>query len=383
MKRLNFILRVTEKCNMDCLYCYIRRESRYKNTNVMGQEIIDKLYSLIKEIKPNLVEIVWHGGEPLLWGKENYKRALENQLSIMESYPNIKIRNGIQTNGSIIDNEWIELFKKHDVSIGVSIDYPPEIHNKLRPFWNGKGSFDKVFSNLHLFLEAGFKSLSVISVLSKLNLNFIEETYRFFKNIGVDFKFNPCSPVEDTDKNQMAVLAVSPEEYGKAWVELANVYLKDNNPIIKVVDINDILTSFFTGYNSNCLFVSQCNEFFGISPFGDIYLCDLFHNKNFYIGNLLDIKPFNLVQNDVTIQLKLRSQHIEKCKNCKWFSVCNGGCFTTSYTFSNDLFREDYYCKSRKMLFECIYQTILPNVKKKGGDYDGQQQSTTISYLRP
>lgn len=359
MKSINFIIRLTEKCNMNCAYCYVNLQKR-KQGKCISLSTIKHLYESIQNISPQYVEFVWHGGEPLLYNKKSFVKIMEMQR---EYKINNIVGNGVQTNATLIDKDWIQIFKEYRISVGVSIDYPPEHHDKIRIFWSEKPTFTKVLNNILTLKENGI-SITALSVITKDNYKFIEEIYWFFKKLNIDFKTIPCAPCEDTNSHIISKLFISPNEYGKTMVNLAKIYISDPNPTIHIIDIDDIIKSFFSGYNKNCMFVGQCSEFFGITPEGNIYVCDLFNKKDFLIGNLYEIKSNNdtnntFLKHPIIQKIKLRIQKIDKCHKCKYFSICNGGCMSNSYFIYGSIYKEDFYCQARKILFAYLENVII------------------------
>ena len=138
VKAINFIIRLTERCNMNCKYCYVNPEKR-KSGERMDLSIINKIYEAVGKLSPRYVEFIWHGGEPLLYDKEDFIKIIEMQKELVDK--GINVGNGIQTNGTLIDDDWIKIFKEYSISVGISIDYPQSQHDQLRTYWNGAPTF--------------------------------------------------------------------------------------------------------------------------------------------------------------------------------------------------------------------------------------------------
>ena len=207
--------------------------------------------------------------------------------------------------------------------------------------------------------------VNALTVITKLNSKHADDIYFFFKNLDVDFKTSPCNFAEDANLHDISMLSLSPVEYGDFLINLAKIYLNDENPTIRIIDLDDIIKSFFLGYNSNCMFSGQCHEFFGVTPEGDVYVCDLFGQEEFHLGNLNEVETIDkflaekiFIKNNILRKIKLRSNSLHKCKKCKYFPICKGGCLSNSYFLNRNIYTEDYYCKSRLKLFSYIEKVL-------------------------
>lgn len=356
MKSVNFIVRLTEQCNLDCTYCYVSRESRRSSRSQCEIDDIKRLYTLVADSGVRRVELVWHGGEPLVFGKTKFREILGAQSDVFVA-KDVVVHNALQTNGVLIDTEWCALFKEFGISVGISIDAPPDIHKELRPHWSGRSSYDRAIRGVSLLKESGVP-VSAISVLNRRNVMRIREVFDFFQDLAIPFKLNPCASAEAVDQQRIETLAVSPLEYGRALVELFDLYVSEEELTTSVLDLKDMAASLFSGCNANCLFAGKCEDFFGMAVDGRVYFCDLFHVPAYEVGHVRSgtLSSFRASQ---AMQSVLRRQsQLRGCHNCQWWSVCRGGCASSSYAAFGDIDREDYYCESRKAVFSHMKRAL-------------------------
>lgn len=360
IRALNFIVRLTEQCNLDCAYCYISRESRRSSRTLCGIDKVERLYQLVSEGNVRRVEFVWHGGEPLVFGKGNFSDILSKQDAYFKSN-GIVVHNAIQTNGTLIDDDWVKIFKDFAVSVGISIDAPSDLHDELRVHWNRRGSLDSTLRAVSLLKEARLL-VSTISVLNKINVSRIREIFDFFQQLEIPFKLNPCSDAENADKNALERFSLSPREYGAALVELFRYYRDTKDLRTSVTDLRDMAASLFTGCNSNCLYAGKCEDFFGMSVNGDLFFCDLFHVEEFRLGNVTSTSLAQMRENQVMKRVARRKDELRGCKSCEWWSVCRGGCATSAFAAYADINREDYFCESRKLIFSYMKANLIAEI---------------------
>lgn len=189
MKNPVIILRMTNNCNLNCKYCYDKRnhfDSKMENYKIKSNlnQIVDNIVKIFQDDK-SLSKIIFHGGEPLLVEPQVYERLI---LKILEFRPNTKF--SIQTNGTLLNNKFIDIFEKYNVNIGISIDGFDENTNKYRIFKNGKNSFEKVKEKIDLLNERNIKFGTIIS-LSKEITGHEEELYDFIDRNNLSCSIRP------------------------------------------------------------------------------------------------------------------------------------------------------------------------------------------------
>lgn len=359
---LGLIIKSTRKCNLRCSYCHDwRAKSEFMPFRVLAT-LIAKALCLPEHRR---IDFIWHGGEPLLLGKEYYKKALGLQQEFTQ--PKQNIRNSLQTNGTLLNDEWCEFFKENGFSIGLSIDGPEVIHNVNRPYASGKGSFQEVRRAIGL-LE---KHTIPFGVLMVLNHNAMkhgpEELFQFFIDLGVQtFAFLPVRPDNIAQGNgHSGGDYINPEEYSAFMSEVFDIWYKRDDPSVRVRELTSLLGAIIGGSSSVCTLAGNClGQYFHVEPNGDLYHCDKFlGDKNYQVGNIL-LQGFR----DIRGSEKFRSlvieeeQRISKLRSCPWFQFCNGGCPHDRYIASKYLPAYDGTCCGQDKLIEHIYQNVSADI---------------------
>lgn len=357
MKLIN-VIKPTHVCNLSCSYCYNDDERRpFMDTETL-EKVIEQTFSLSRFIGGyKSVEFIWHGGEPLLAPLSYYENiaVLQEKYAAQTLYSNI-----IQTNGTLIKKEHLNLFKKHGFQVSLSIDGIKESHDANRVFRNGKGSFSRILETINKLRTNGFK-IGCVLVLNTKNIKKIKESYAFFREHKVGLNIIPLMKGGSAN-NVFNELALTQEEYVEAWTSLYDDWLSASNE--DYVDVSCFLhttRSVISGSCSSCIGMSQCGiANLSTDPLGNIYPCaSLTGNKNVCYGNINEKSLIDLFYSDTAVKWRQRSSSVN-CSKCKWFHLCHGGCPSRSYHYYNGEYNiPDHYCQSIKMIYDHVESQIL------------------------
>ena len=371
MKHITPIINVTNDCNLGCKYCYTgsafydlsKRDSineKFTNYFPLLCNLLDQLMVYNNFDKTMLI---FHGGEPLLITIENWEKTISYIKE--KNYPFIF---SVQTNGTMINEEYLNLFKKYKFDVGVSMDGTQELNDITRPLKNGKSSFPLVFKNL-LRLKEYEINFGVLVTLNKSNINHIEDIYSFFKSHGIHFSIRPIfqSKFSDNDKYQL-----HPDEYGSANCRLFDLWFDDEEVNISMIEeFPSMIAQFVNPIEGlvSCNFTKKCSEnFISFDINGDITPCNRFQGeKDFVYGNLQLNTLEELMNNNISKPLRNRWESLAKteCNDCEIKEYCFGGCPANSLAIKNNYFEKDYYCSSFKTIFHHINDRINKVIEKE------------------
>ncbi len=344
-------------CNLDCEYCfYLDKEKLYPETRSfrMDDEVLEnyvKQYIEAQEV--NEVTFAWQGGEPTLMGVDFFRQAIRYQQKYRR--PGMQIQNSFQTNATLLDDEWGEFFKRNKFLIGVSIDGPPEIHDKYRYDKRGRPSSEQVIRGLRV-LQKHKVDYNILCVVNKHNAEYPKEVYNYFKELGAEFmQFIPA--VEHFGGKNVSPRSVTARQYGKFLCAIFDEWVV--NDIGRIfVQIFDVALEAWLGYNpSLCVFNETCGDALAIEHNGDLYSCDHFVTPDYHLGNIAENTVAEMV--DSTFQRKFGTDKQdtlpEYCRSCEVKFVCNGGCpknrFIKTPTGEDGL---NYLCAGYKQFFNHI-----------------------------
>ena len=355
--KLEFIIKTTFGCNLRCAYCYEGHSQQVENmSDDTLRGIINKIghYAMDNEIN---ITFVWHGGEPLLVGKEFYARALSLQKAVG---PNFHYYNVIQTNGILLDNSFADFFVENDFKVGISIDGPPIIHDAQRfENSNGKGSFKQVYSAL-IAMDDRNRRPGALAVFTRNTLNHIDEFYEFFRDHEISFKINPLLRAGRAKDDATKDLQVTPKEYGEALNYLFDRWISEPSHTFSIDPFKHIVRSLVSGNNYSCTRSARCFNYFKIFPNGDVHLCGLQPYGEHCLGNFNQDDMSTIIASPERDNYSLiKAATKEACASCDHVNICHGGCTSSAFTIRQELTDRDYFCESYKTLFNHI-KAIVP-----------------------
>jgi uncharacterized protein len=345
-------------CNLKCEYCFYRDlDQTVKPQSIMSQEVLERLTEQLLEINPQKCEFLWHGGEPLLAGLDFFKTAIELQHRAQKNTES-QIKNSIQTNGVLINQEWAEFFKKHGFTVGISIDGSSHMHDRYRTKAGGNGSFKAVMRGIQTCRNEGVQ-IGAIAAVTSYNAQFPDELYHFFVDNGLK-KFS-LNPVFETDRaDQLCDFSVSNESLTDFLSRILELWLQNDDPEIEIRQFTEPLVGMLGGQIKSCIYSGLCRIFLDIHPNGNVQPCHSIRGEVKVLGNIVthhlrDIITSERYEQFSTITLKLPTD----CFDCRWFSVCHGGCTDHRNVLVDGKLYEKYiHCDSRKRIFEILDQVV-------------------------
>lgn len=367
-------------CNLRCKYCYyLEKDKLYKQckNHVISDELLEKFIKEYIEAQTTpQVLFTWHGGETLMRPISFYKRALELQRIYGRGR---QIDNCIQTNGTLLTDEWCQFFKDNNFLVGVSIDGPQEFHDEYRRTATNKPTFVKVMNGINLLNKHGVE-WNALAVVNDYNADYPLEFYRFFKQIGCKYiQFSPI--VERVVKREdgltlapgmqggdagLADFSITPEQWGNFLCTIFDEWVHN--------DVGEYFVQLFDATLANwvgqapgvCILAEECGHA-GVMEFnGDVYSCDHFVFPEYRLGNIREKTITEMLYSDQQKRFsKLKSQSLPKeCRECKWLFACNGEC--PKNRFIKDRYGnpgKNYLCEGYRMFFEHVapYMDFMKN----------------------
>lgn len=351
-------------CNLQCSYCYYSGENK-ENSESPGKRMDDILLEKyisqhIEATTDDVVMFSWHGGEPTLAGIDFYRKAVDFQKNHLPSGK--KLINGIQTNGTLINEEWCRFLKEENFLVGISIDGPEEFNNQFRLNRSGFGTFKDVINGYSLLKNYGVTT-EILCVVNSSNAEYPLEVYRFFKTLNARYiTFLPLVELKPGSQAEVTEKSVSAEAFGRFLIQIFDEWVANDIGNVTIQIFEEVLRTAFDKEHTLCIFKKYCGGVPVIESNGDFYSCDHFVNNEYLLGNI--------TENPVSFFLESRQQKAfgeaksnilpEYCKNCEVLSICNGECpknrFIKTPDGENGL---NYLCAGYKMFFK----HCLPFVK--------------------
>lgn len=361
---------VGASCNLRCKYCYYLEKSHlYRNApaRVMSDELLERfVQEYIQAQTMSQVLFTWHGGEPLMRPLSFYRKA----VSLQEKYAfGRQIDNTIQTNGTLLTDEWCEFFKEHNWLVGISIDGPQEFHDEYRRTASDKPSWQKVMRGIRLLRKHGVE-WNAMAVVNDFNAGYPLEFYHFFKEMGA--KYIQFAPVVErmaahSDGRHLATLvdqecpvadfSVSPAQWGDFLCAIFDEWVR-HDVGQTYVEIFDCTLANWVGERPGiCVYAKECGHA-GVMEFnGDVYSCDHFVFPEYKLGNIRDRTLVEMLYGEQQRQFScLKHATLPKqCKECEWEFACHGEC--PKNRFVNDRYGNpglNYLCSGYRHFYEHV-----------------------------
>lgn len=329
-------------CNLACKYCYYLEKNKLYPTaqrHLMSDEMLEQFTrEYIEAQTMNQVLFTWHGGEPLLRSIDFYRKA----LSLQQKYAGgRRIDNVIQTNGTLLTDEWCEFFAQNHWLVGISIDGPQPDHDHYRLTAAGKPSWKKVMQGIKLLKKHGVE-WNAMAVVNAYNANHPLEFYRFFKENGCQFlQFTPIverltrhedgrtlASLADKDEISLSEASVAPEQWGYFLCAIFDEWVrKDVGKIF--VEIFDCTLANWMGVSPGiCAYSKECGHAGVMEHNGDVYSCDHFVFPEYKLGNIRDHSLIDMLYGEQQQEFsRLKHSSLPRqCKECDMEFACHGEC---------------------------------------------------------
>ncbi len=329
-------------CNLACKYCYYLEKNKLYPTvqrHLMSDEMLEQFTrEYIEAQTMNQVLFTWHGGEPLLRSIDFYRKA----ISLQKKYAGGRhIDNVIQTNGTLLTDEWCEFFAQNHWLVGISIDGPQPDHDHYRLTAAGKTSWKKVMQGIKL-LKKYEVEWNAMAVVNAYNANHPLEFYRFFKENGCQFlQFTPIverltrhedgrtlASLADKDEISLSEASVAPEQWGYFLCAIFDEWVrKDVGKIF--VEIFDCTLANWMGISPGiCAYSKECGHAGVMEHNGDVYSCDHFVFPEYKLGNIRDHSLIDMLYGEQQQEFsRLKHSSLPRqCKECDMEFACHGEC---------------------------------------------------------
>lgn len=325
-------------CNLDCAYCFfLDKELLYPGSKFrMDDELLERyIRQLIEAHQVNQVAVAWQGGEPTLMGLDFYRQAME--LEEKHRRPGMTFLNTMQTNGTLLNDEWCAFFKEHNFLIGISIDGPRELHDVYRVDKGGGPTFDKVMRGIRLLQKHGVE-FNILTTVNQVNGDFPLDVYRFIRDeIGADWmQFIPVvERINDNGRtlyqqgNTVSDRSVQAEQFGRFLSTIYDEWVHNDVGQVYVQTFEAALRNWL-GMNASgmCVFNETCGQGLAIEHNGDLYACDHFVEPDYLLGNIRQEHMIELVASPQ--QLKFGQDKLDSlpkyCLECDVRFACHGEC---------------------------------------------------------
>jgi len=382
-------------CNLDCTYCYyLEKETLYpKGENFkMNPDVLENyIRQYIESQNTREVTFAWQGGEPTLLGLPYFKKIIE----LERKYSNgRKINNTLQTNGTLLTDDWCQFFRENHFLIGLSLDGPQRLHDTYRLDKGQKPTFERVMHGLSL-LKKHQVEFNTLTVVSASNAKHPIEVYDFLREVGSGYiQFIPLverlptlgmplgldfaePPEPGQSESPVTRWSVPSEAFGDFLVQIFNAWVKRDVGKI-FVQMFDVSLGIWSGHGPGlCLFLQDCGEGLALEHNGDLFSCDHFVYPKFKLGNIMNESIAAMVNSQTQKKFgESKSSTLPKfCRECDVRFACHGECPKHRFIKTPDGEEGlNYLCAGYKKFF----RHVDPYMKQMSAFLDARQSPANI-----
>lgn len=323
-----FVKPVGALCNLRCKYCYyLEKKDLYPGSFIMSDDILEQY--IIQHIEASTEETIsfsWHGGEPLLAGLDFFKKAVAIQQKHKPA--NRTIINGIQTNGTLIDDTWADFLADEKFVVGISIDGPGDLHNRFRTTPDGRSSLSMVLRGYEILRKHKI-SCEILCVVNSYNVRFPLVVYNFFRELEAKYiTFLPLVERRPGTKSGVSHASVPSGAFGLFLNSVFDEWIENDIGEVKIQIFEEAARTAFNQDHTLCIFRENCGGVPVLEHNGDFYSCDHFVNSANLIGNIMEGSVTSFLDDErQTAFGQAKSLTLPRyCRECEVRAMCNGEC---------------------------------------------------------
>ena len=317
-------------CNLACRYCYYLGKEEPASKAGPARMPFDLLENYVTQhiaASPDeIIRFSWHGGEPTMLGVDYFRKAVDIQRRLCP--PGRTIANGMQTNGTLLDNEWGRFLAAEGFAVGISIDGPRAIHNRYRVRRNGSSAFDETMRGYGILRRHGVP-VDILCVVGAHNVRHPANVYGFFKEIGASHvSFLPLVERRPGAPGGVSAESVPSEAWGDFLSAVFDDWLAGDIGRIKVQIIEEAARTAFGQEHSLCIFRPVCGDIPVLERNGDVFSCDHSVDADHRLGNIRETGLAALIESPAQRSFgraKLESLP-RACRACEVLDMCHGEC---------------------------------------------------------
>lgn len=386
-------------CNLACKYCYyLEKNNLYKDVQpdrrfIMTDDILERFIKMYIESQtvPS-VQFCWHGGESLMRPIAFYQKVIALQRKYGHG---IMIENTIQTNGTMLTDEWCRFFKDNNWLVGVSIDGPQEFHDEYRRNKAGAPSFRKVMQGINLLKKHGVE-WNAMAVVNDYNADYPLEFYRFFKDIECRYiQFTPIVeriiPRKDgrylanpTDSREipLAPFSVSPEQWGSFLCAVFDEWVRNDVGQYFIQLFDSTLANWVGEQPGVCTMGKTCGHAGVMEYNGDVYSCDHFVFPEYRLGNIRTHTLVEMMYGERQQKFGADKESLlpEQCRKCRFLFACNGECPKNRFAVTADGEPGlNYLCEGYRRFFG----HVAPYMDFMANEWKNKRSPANVMNFRP
>ena len=367
-------------CNLRCTYCfYLEKEAIFKKTRPrMTPDVLERMIASFMSLDLPQYGFGWQGGEPTLMGVDFFKQVVALQQTHGKTGDHVS--NGLQTNGTRLNDEFCDLLAKFHFLVGLSMDGPPEIHDSQRITHLGRGSHHLVMRGLEN-LDKHHVEHNAMCLVTQANVKKPALVYNYFKELGMFFhQYIEC--VEFDEKGKLLPFAVGGHEWGEFMCGIFDEWKKSGDMYTVSVRLFDsIIFRLVEGRQNVCAMAPDCRQYFCVEHNGDVFPCDFHVLPEWRLGNIMSDGWMDMFESDKFKNFGSRkNQWNDDCANCGYLDFCQGCCPKNRPGHGEDPRKKSVLCEGWKMFYSHTLDDFKRLARKVLRDREVEEERMAIQH---
>lgn len=354
-----FVKPIGAACNLGCSYCYyLEKEQLYPKGHVsrIRHDILEAYIEQHIQASPDsTIRFSWHGGEPTLLGLDYFQNIVEIQKRYRPAKK--RIINGIQTNGTLLTEEWCRFLAKHEFSIGLSMDGPKEMHDRYRLTKQGNPTHQQALHGYHLLQQHGLTP-DILCVVNAHNVQYPKQVYGFFKQLKARYiGFLPLVEKQADAENGVSPETVPAEAFGRFLCSIFDEWKDQDIGRIEIQIFEEAAKTALDQEHELCIFRKTCGDVPVLERNGDFFSCDHFVDIQHRLGNIQNTPLIDLLEDPELISFGQSKWTAlpRYCRTCDVLAMCYGECPKNRFIQTPDHEKGlNYLCAGYKRFFHHI-----------------------------
>ena len=372
----------SSRCNLNCTYCFYHDVANNRSVadyGLMNSETIETIIQKVLHFASGYATFSFQGGEPTLCGLDFFKSVV--WLQAKHNVHKVSITNCLQTNGILIDREWAAFLHDKHFLVGLSLDGPDGIHDEYRVCTGGKGTFKKVMQTAALFNECCVE-YNILFTITGLTATHPDKLYEFFKAGDFNFlQFMPCIDPRDAERGAHEY-SLTPKQYAFFLKRFFDKWYTDfmGGREISVRYYDNLVRMVMGASPEMCSLRGSCQCQFVFEADGSVYPCDFYVADEWKLGSICDNDIPGLYESD-TCQRFIESSRsaAAECQQCRWKSLCRGGCRRDRESGRSGEMTRNYFCESYSGFLEYAYPRLLDVARYVQAYHTRAKKAGTVS----
>lgn len=348
-------------CNLRCQYCfYLDRCGLYPDsrTHRMSLQTLEKLTASYLETDQPSYTFGWQGGEPTLMGLEFFEQAVAFQKTYRRE--GAHINNGLQTNGTLLNERWARFLSRNRFLTGISLDGPEALHDRYRISAQGTGSYRKVVEAVSLCQEYRAE-FNILTLVSQVNVQHPLEVYRFLRDELQCYYHQYIECIEFDSSGHLLDFAITGSQWGDFLCTIFDEWVNNDTNRVSVRLFDSIITTMLNNTPTMCSFGRDCRHYLVVEHNGDVYPCDFYVEDEMSLGNIEVQNWSDLLASRKYEEFGSRKKRWgAECSTCSYVEICAGDCQKNRLTRGSAPYSKSVLCEG----WHQFYAHSMPKFRK-------------------